>query len=450
MAENINHKTEYLIIGNSAGGIGAAEAIREVDKTGSITIVSDEQYPVYSRPLISKYLGKGYPLDKILYRPRNFYQSNNIEIMPGSRVTGIDFEGRTAELDNGKTVSWNKLLLAPGGKPIVPRMEGLDANGIFTFATLDDAMKIDGFLKRYSRPVKALIIGGGLIGVSAAEALTHRGIDITVVEMKERILNTILDVQASAMEAEALKKAGIEIITGNTVVRINATEMGDVSSVSLGDGRQIPCDIVIMAIGVQPRIELVAGSDIKTDRGIIVDRHMATSVDGVYACGDAAQAYDFIWEENRLTPVWPNAYLGGRVAGLNMAGATAEYPGGTALNAMNYFGMDVVSAGVTVPPDDTYDTVSARYNGTYKKVVTRDGIITGMVYIGDIEMSGIVYNLMKDRENVDSFKDVLVSDDFGIISLPEELRKKKLSVPVALAEEVITSIEQPEVDVTDE
>jgi NAD(P)H-nitrite reductase large subunit len=445
-AEN-SATTEYLIIGNSAGGIGAAEAIREVDETGAITIVSDEPYPVYSRPLISKHLGKGYPLDKILYRPRNFYDDNYIETILGDRVTGIDFDSHTAELVSGKTISWAKLLLAPGGKPIVPRMDGLDYEGIFTFANLDDAKKIDKFLGRFSRKLGVVIIGGGLIGISAAEALKARGVDITIVEMKDRVLNTILDEEASEMEAAALREAGIKIVTENTVVKINSIMSGQVSSVSLDDGRQIQCDMVVMAIGVQPRIELVAGSAIKTDRGIIVNRQMETSVPGVYACGDAAQAFDFIYQENRLTPVWPNAYLGGRTAGLNMAGIHADYPGGTALNSMNYFGMDVVSAGVTVPPDDSYDVVSERQNGVYKKVVTKDGIITGMVFIGDIEMSGIIYNLMKDRENVDSFREVLVADDFGLISLPDELRKKKMALPESLLAEAITGIEAPEQDV---
>ena len=438
---------EYLIIGNSAGGIGAAEAIREVDATGAIIIVSDEPYPVYSRPLISKHLGKGYPLDKILYRPRDFYDDNYIETILGDRVTGIDFDGHTAGLESGNTITWNKLLLAPGGKPIVPRMDGLEHEGIFTFSNLDDAKKIGDYLDRFSRKISAVIIGGGLIGISAAEALTARGVNITIVEMKDRVLNTILDEEASAMEAAALKAAGINIATENTVVKINSIMSGQVSSVSLDSGEQIPCDMVVMAIGVQPRLELVADSAVVTDRGIIVNRQMETSVHGVYACGDAVQAYDFIYGENRLTPVWPNAYLGGRTAGLNMAGATAEYPGGTALNSMNYFGMDVVSAGVTVPPDDSYDVVSERKNGVYKKVVTKDGIITGMVFIGDIEMSGIIYNLMKDRENVDSFREVLVADDFGLISLPDELRKQKMAVPESLLAGAITGIESPEQEV---
>ena len=436
--------TKYLIIGNSAGGIGAAEAIREVDTTGKLTIVSDESYPVYSRPLISKYLGKGYPLDKILYRPRNFYTKNNISTVLGDRVTGVDYAEHTAELESGRVLSWEKLLLATGGKPIVPRMEGLGLSGVFTFSCLRDAERIDEYLRRFSRKLNVVIIGGGLSGVSAAEAFTHRGVGITVVEMKDRILNTLLDPEASAMEASSLRGAGIEIVTGGTVIRVNSNASGDVAGVSLDNGRDISCDLVVLAIGVSPRIDLVTGSDVKTDRGILVDRKMESSVKNVYACGDVAQAYDFIYGENRLTPVWPNAYQGGRTAGLNMAGKRSEYPGGTALNSMNYFGMDVVSAGITVPPDDSYDSVVSKHEGIYRKVVTKDGIIVGMLYINDIAMSGIVYNLMKDRENVQSFKDVLVSDGFGIISLPDEIRKKKLAVPSHLAEDVITSVEEPE------
>jgi NAD(P)H-nitrite reductase large subunit len=434
-------KVKYLIIGNSAGGIGAAEAIRGVDRVGTMAIVSDEPYPAYSRPLISEHLAEGRPLEKMLYRPADFYQQNKIKTVLGDKVARINFSERGIELENGRIITWQKLLLATGGVPIVPYLEGKDLKGVFTFTTLDDAGAIDNFLKRRQGSIKAVVIGGGLIGMSATEALVRRGVEVSIVEMKNWVLNTILDEEAAGFEAAALSKAGVDIINGHTVARINSSRLGEVSGVSLDDGRLLACDMVVIAIGVIPRLDLVADNGVKTSRGIIVDRRMKTSVPGVYACGDATEAYDFVYGENRLTPVWPNAYTGGRVAGLNMAGKKAEYEGGTAMNALKYFGVNIVSAGMVSPPDDSYEVLIKRGDGIYKKVIIKDGKIQGLVLAGDIEKAGIIYNLMKDRINVAAFKETLVADDFGLASLPEKIWRERLQIPNA---EVASIVPPPE------
>jgi len=426
-------KIKYLIIGNSAGGIGAAEAIREADKAGAITIISDELYPAYSRPLISEYLVDKRPVERMLFRPPDFYEKNNIRTILGEKVAQVDFNEHTVKLGSGRTLAWQKLLLATGGLPIVPRIKGLGLKGVFAFTRLDDAREIDQFLNQYGRGVRAVVIGGGLIGVSVTEALVKRGVEVTVVEMKERVLNTILDEEASALEEKALMQAGVEIITGHTVSKLGSSPCEPII-VSLDDGRLIPCEVVIVAIGVQPRLELVAGTGIKVNRGIVVDRRMATSRVDVYACGDVAEAYDFVSGENRLTPVWPNAYVGGRAAGFNMAGVAAEYPGGTLMSSLKYFGVNIVAAGMVNLPDDSYEVVSKKHGDIYRKVVVKDRRIAGMLFAGDIEKSGIIYNLMKDRVEVDGFKEVLVADDFGLASLPEEIWRARLAMPPSVAE----------------
>jgi NAD(P)H-nitrite reductase large subunit len=433
-------RTRYLIIGNSAGGIGAAEAIRQVDKVGAVTIVSDEPYPAYSRPLISEYLAEGLSVEKMLFRPADFYEKNNIQTILGQKVTGLNLSKHNIKLEDGRTITWAKLLLATGGAPIIPQIEGIELKGVFTFNKLDDAKAIDQFLKPAAQ---AVVIGGGLIGVSITEALVKRGVGVTIVEMKERILNTILDEEASALVAKTLEQAGVSIIIGHTVAEISVNSANAVSGVTLDDGRRIACEIVVFAIGVQPRLELVSGTKIKTNRGIVVDRYMATSSPDVYACGDAAEAYDFVYGENRLTPIWPNAYIGGRIAGFNMAGRPTEYAGGTAMNAVKYFGLDVVSAGIVTPADDSYQVLSGKYDNVYRKVVLKDGLVVGMVFAGNIEKSGIVFGLMKDRVNVDGFKRELVAGDFGLISLPEEIWRPKLEVPPS---ELVSAVplEQPE------
>jgi NAD(P)H-nitrite reductase large subunit len=421
-------KARYLIVGNSAGGIGAAEAIREVDKEGSIIIVSDEPYLSYSRPLISKYLSRERNFKGMLFRPADFYIKNNVTTLLGKRVKSLGLGECTAEIESGEHIIWEKMLIASGGGPIVPRMEGAGKRGIFTFTTLNDARAIDEFI---DSPPKAVVIGGGLIGISVTEALKKRGLRVTVVEMKEKILNTILDEQASTMVEKALEQAGVKIITGRTVAEIAGKEL--VKGIILDNGEEIPCSLVVVAIGVSPRTELALGTEIKVNRGIVVDRHMATSYPDVYACGDVAEAYDFVYGTNRLTPIWPNAYIGGRVAGFNMAGANAEYPGSTAMNSLNYFGLDIASAGIAIPPDSNgYELMSKESNGVYQKIVLKDDVISGMVFVGNIEKAGIVYSLMRDRVKVSSFKKALLSDNFGLVSLPREIWQKRLGKDSAL------------------
>jgi NAD(P)H-nitrite reductase large subunit len=440
-----NEKIEYLIIGNSAGGIGAAEAIREVDSTGALAIVSDEPYPAYSRPLISEYLAHPYPVEKMAYRRPDFYEKNHIRTFLGEKAAQINPKERTVKLESGQALAWQKLLIATGGTPILPKMEGIDLKGVFSFNRLDDARAIDEFLGRHRRRIKAVVIGGGLIGVSVTEALVRRGVDVVIVEMKDRVLNTILDEEASRLEAKALELAGTSIITGHTANGINSNLPGEVSGVTLDDGRLIHCEMVIVAIGVRPRLDPVAGSGLKINRGIIVDRCMATSAPDVYACGDVSEAYDFVIGENRLTPIWPNAYAGGRTAGLNMAGQPAEYEGGTAMNALKYFGLHIVSAGLVEPPDAGYETISQRYNGTYRKVIIKNNRLAGLIFAGDIEKSGIIYNLMKDGIDVGSFKKALVADDFGLAYLPQNLRQARLLTPGELTGPGVTGVEEVEV-----
>lgn len=413
-------RSKYLIIGNSAGGIAATEAIREVDNAGSIIIISDEPYPAYSRPLISKYLAERCPLERMLFRPADFYEKNNIHTLLSRDVERLDIGGHTAELDNGKKVTWDKLLLATGGLPIIPQVKGVERKGVFTFTTLDDARAIDQFLNREDR---AIVIGGGLIGVSVTEALVKRGVEVTLVEMKERILNAMLDEEASALEEEALRQAGVSILTSRIATEISghSSTGSDISGVTLDDGSIIPGNLVVIAIGVLPRTQLVSSTPIRVNRGILVDRYMATSSPDIYSCGDAAETYDFIYRENRLTPIWPNAYVEGRIAGFNMAGIPTEYSGGTAVNSLKYFGLDVVSAGIVTPPNDSYEVLQREYDHIYRKFVLKDGLVVGMVFLGNIEKSGIVFNLMKDRIKVDGFKQELLSDNFGLASLPEEI-----------------------------
>ena len=279
-----------------------------------------------------------------------------------------------------------------------------------------------------------MVIGGGLIGVSASEALVKRGIKVTLVELKDNILSLILDKTASEIAETVLKKSGVTIITGQTVQQIQGKQddPSAVGGVVMTDGTEIPCDLVVVAIGVIPRTELVKDTSLKLNRGIIVDKFMRTNIPDVYACGDVAEAHDFLINENRLLPLWPLAYNGGRVAGYNMAGGkNVEYEGGTVMSSLKYFELPIIAVG-NINPQDTssYEIlVELKPEKTiYKKILIKDNKISGFIFLGEIEKAGILFRLLKNHVDVSEIKDILLSEDFGIVSLPEHLRQEMFVV----------------------
>lgn len=418
--------SKYVIVGASAAGIGAVEAIRDVDPTGAITIISEEHCPQYSRPMISDFVSGKATLEKMKCRDDHFWENYGVQAFTGRTAVRLDLAAKHVELDGGDKLNFEKLLLATGGKPFVPKIEGTDKEGVFTFTKLSDAERLAARLKHAQR---VMVIGAGLIGVSVAEALTKLGLNVTMVELKDRILSLLLDKTASDIVEKAMRRAGVTIVTGETVQQILGKKEDDqaVNNAVLTNGEKVQCDVVIIAIGVIPRMELVAGTDVRTNRGIIVDRFMRTSVADVYASGDVAEAYDFILNENRSLPLWPLAQLEGKIAGYNMAGKKTDYEGGTSMSSLKYFGVPITSIGITNPKEDNAYEILVKHNpasNIYKKLVLDDNIIVGICFVNDIERSGILFHLMKNGVNVKKFKQELLSDDFSLATLPLSVRKK--------------------------
>lgn len=416
---------KYVIVGASATGIGAVEAIRDVDPVGSITVISEEPCPKYSRPMISDFVSGKATVEKMMCRDDDFWSKNNVQALTGKTAVSLNIAEKFVALDNGERVGYEKLLIATGGKPFIPKMEGTDKDGIFTFTNLSDAERLAEKLEKASHIV---VIGAGLIGVSVTEALVRRGKKVTLVELQEKILSLLLDAKGSDIIENVIKKAGVTIITGQSVQRIVGKSENDqaVGSVILTRGEQARCDAVVVAIGVVPRTELVAGTEIKLNRGIVVDSHMQTSVPDVYASGDVAETWDFTLNQNRLLPLWPLAVAEGRVAGYNMAGKKTEYTGGTNMSSLKYFGIPAVSIGITNPKDENAYEMLVKHEperNLYKKVVLKDNIIVGVTLVNDIERAGTLFHLMKNRINVKKFKKELISEEFGLAMLPAGLRK---------------------------
>ncbi len=422
--------TKYVIIGGSAGGIGAIEAIREEDRKGTITVISEEKVPQYSRPMISEYVSKETTLNNMKYRDDQFWRNNKVNILNGITAKKIDFTTKQVEIDNGDKIDYDKLLIATGGKPFVPRMQGGEKKGVFTFTELSSAETIES---NVGQSKNAVVIGGGLIGVSVTEALVKRGIKVTLVELKENILNLILDKTASKIAENVIADNGVTIITGQTVQQIigKKDDPTKVGGVVMTDNKEIPCDLVIVAIGVIPRTEIAKDTPIKINRGIVVDRFMRTNMPDVFACGDVAEAYDFLIDKNRLLPLWPLAYLGGRVAGFNMTGKKIEYEGGTIMSSLKYFELPIVAVGDINPENmrDYDELVELKPEKTiYKKILLKKNVIVGFIFLGEIEKAGILFRLLKNHVDVNEIKDNLLSEDFGIVTLPQNVRQEMFVV----------------------
>jgi len=416
---------KYVIVGASAAGIGAVETIRNLDPAGTMAVISEEHCPQYSRPMISDFVSGKATFQRMMCREDDFWKQNRVEALMGRTAISLDLAEKTVTLENGDKVQYEKLLIATGGKPFVPNMEGSDKEGVFTFTKIADAERL---AEKLETSTSVVVVGAGLIGVSVAEALVKRGLKVTLVELQEKILSLLLDAKGSDIVEDTIRKAGVNIITGQSVHRIVGKPENDraVSSVVLTKGNEIPCDAVIVAIGVVPRTELVANTKVKVNRGIVVDNFMQTSVPDVYASGDVTETYDFTLHQNRLLPLWPLAVAEGKVAGNNMAGKKTEYMGGTNMSSLKYFGIPVVSIGITNPKEEAGLEILTRFEpekNLYKKIVLKDNIIVGITLVNDVERAGTLFHLMKNRVNVKKFKRDIITDNFTLAVLPASLRK---------------------------
>lgn len=421
-------KFDYVIVGNSAAGVNAGEAIRALDKSGSIAIFGEEDLPVYSRPMISYLVSGEASFQKMLYRPRSFYQRNGITFFRGVKVIRVDPAKAMVTASSGEVFRWGKLLLATGSLPFIPPIEGLEEVRYQTFVNYADAQ---GMIKATAnRGRKVLIVGAGLIGMKAAEAAYARGAQVTVVEKMKRILPAALDGEVSRRVEELCNSRGLRIITGESVKEVVPAARGKIpfrgrAILEGGDGADF--DILVIAVGVVPRVELARQAGLAVNRGVLVDEFLRSSQDDIYAAGDVAEAFDLVWEEPRVNALWPNAALQGRYAGWNMAGEDRVYPGSQGMNAVEFFGLPVLSAGIVNPPDENYEVIASRLEGGgYRKVVIKDGVLVGMIVAGEVERAGILNSLIQEKARVRRFKHSLVQESFSHIYLPRAVRQARI------------------------
>jgi NAD(P)H-nitrite reductase large subunit len=326
------------------------------------------------------------------------------------------------KLAGGDTLPYDRLLVATGGDPFIPPIEGMTGKEkVFTFTTWNDAARLKGIAHDIERVV---VIGGGLIGLKAAEGLHLIGKQVTIVELADRILSAAFDRPAGRIVARKMKAEGIELLTEETVVRIEG-DGAEISGVTLKSGEFVPCDTVIVAIGVRPACGFLKGSGVEVNRGALVNDQMESSVKGIYAAGDVAEARDFFTGLKNPMPLWPDAYIQGDIAGVNMAGGLKGYLGGVAMNSIEIFKTPTISVGVTNPPEQNdYETLTYldQENFQYRKVVLQGSLLVGAVLVGNVDRAGIFAGLIRERIDVTPFRGNLLAPDFGFIHLTKEIR----------------------------
>src|SRR3989338_1012628 len=410
-----------LIIGNSAAGTSCAQALRKKDKSVKITIVSNEDYPAYNRCLISYYLAGDVKEDRLVYRDKKFYLDNNIELLLNKNVLRVELKKNQAVLEDKSRIDYDALCLASGARPKFPEIKGIQKEGVFGFRTVSDAKKM---LDLVPLTHTVCVLGGGLIGLKAAYALKKRGLDVKVVVKSGQVLSQVLDAQSAAMFNRLLSEKGVDIITGSDVQEIIGN--GDCKAIKLDKGKVIATSLVVVGKGVQPNIKIIQDSGIKFEEGILVDEHMKTNIPTIYAAGDIAQAYDAILEKASVNALWPNAVEQGMIAARNIMGENKKYAGSPGMNSVEFFGLPVISFGMTRPPQDGYEEIVARdeRNTIYKKIILKNNVIKGAIFVNKIENIGILLKLAKLKVDVSTIKDTLLRSDFNF-SVTKDLHYEK-------------------------
>ena len=403
----------YVIIGGSAAAIGCIEGVRSVDKTGEIILITGETEWNYSRPLISYLLEGKTTRDKMWCRPDSFFTRNGVTVKAGVLATTLDAGDRTVRLSTGERLAYDRLLAATGSRPFVPPIPGLETvERTFCFQTLSDASALAEALRPESR---VLILGAGLTGVKCAEGIRGLCAKIAIADLAPRVLPAVLDDTAAAMVQARMEEKGVRFYLNDSAAAFRG------NTARLQSGTELEFDVLVTAVGVRPNTQLVADAGGAVDRGILVDGRCATTLPDVYAAGDCAQGYDAVSGEKRMLPLWPNAMLQGETAGINMAGGRADYTQGIALNASGVFGLHMVTAG-------SYEgeSFTVQRDGSYKRLVTADGVLKGVIMVGDVSRAGIYTDLIRKKKPLSEIDFDLIRESPQLMAFSQKDRRVQL------------------------
>lgn len=400
----------YVVVGAGPAGVVAAETLAKIDPGCDVTLIGNEPEPPYSRMAIPYYLtGKIDEAGTYLRKTEGHYDNLGIKYVEG-RVEAVDAKGGKLKLEGGGTQKFDKLLIATGASPIKPPVEGLDLPGVHHCWTLEDARQIIGLAHKGADVV---LIGAGFIACIILEALVERGVNLTVVEMEDRMLPRMMDETGGEMIKRWCQAKGVNVQTGARVTKVEhrASAGEDRLNVDLDNGGKLPAHLVVVAAGVKSNTAFLKGSGVEIGAGIKVDEHLRSSVDNIYAAGDCAEGLDFSTGQWAVHAIQPTATEHGRIAAMNMAGKPISYQGSLIMNVLDTIGLISVSFGM-------WDGIKG---GDRSVVVDEDGFrylrlefdgdrLIGCLSLGRTDHVGVLRGLIQSRRSLGPWKDVLMHD----------------------------------------
>lgn len=408
---------QYVIIGGGVAAVGAIEGIRSVDQKTPIVLISAENHAVYARPLISYYLQGKTDLTRMAYRPKDFYDKNGVTALWGATAEKIDTAEKKVVVSDGQEISYDKVLLATGSAPFVPPMKGLESvTHALTFQTMEDMLALEKLL---SPDRRVLIIGAGLIGLKCAEGIAERVASVTVCDLADRVLSSIMDEEPAGRMQRQMEAHGIRFYLHNSVACFD----GD--RATLQNGETVDFDILVAALGVRPRTKLAVKAGCKVNRGITVDAYSATNIPNVFAAGDCTEYMDITTATVHPMAILPNAYMQGYAAGVNMAGGSECFDTAIPMNSIGFFGLHAMSAG-------SYDVgakgkvIEQTDKDHIKRLFIKDDLLKGFMLVGDTQRAGIYTDLVRRQVPLSSLDGTILSAVPSLLPFGRETRAEKL------------------------
>ncbi|NGU65888.1 NAD(P)/FAD-dependent oxidoreductase [Clostridium perfringens] len=392
----------YIVVGASAAGISGAKTLRELDKDAEIILVSKDEN-VYSRCILHHYISGHRDIEALDFTDRDFFEKYNIEWKKGLEVKSIDDREHVIGLLNGESLKYDKILLATGASAFIPPVENLrEAKNVVGLRNLEDAIKI----KEEAEKVKnVVVLGAGLVGIDAIAGLAFKDLNVTLVEMGDRVLPIQLDKYASSKYEKRFEDAGVKLKLGVRAEKVLIDENKNPKALLINTGEEIPCELIIVATGVRSNVAFLKDSSIETDRfGLIINEKGETNARDVYGAGDITGR----------NPIWPTAVKEGIIAANNMVGNEIfmeDFFGSK--NTMNFLGLTTMSLGVVNIPDNSYTEEIDISGENYKKIIHKDGKIYGAIIQGDLSYAGVLTQLIKEKIHVSKVKKPLFEIDYA-------------------------------------
>jgi nitrite reductase (NADH) large subunit len=392
-----------VIIGCGVAGITAAQSLRNSVANAEISIYTDEIHLYYPRPRLYEVMSGEKKPEEIYTHPPQFYESQRIRVTLNDKATKINPGSKQLLTQAGQRVNYDKLLLANGAHPFKPPLQGAERIGIFTLRTISDALAIKEYAEKTS---KVIVIGGGLLGLEFAASLKKLGKKVDVVEINSRLLPNELDQDGATILKEKLEALNIHPFLGVQTKEILGKNA--VSGVLLDDGEELSGGLILIAAGIKSNVDLAAEAGIRVNRGVIVDQHLRTSDNDIYAAGDIAEF------NGRVYGIIPPAIEQAKVASANVLGENQVYKGTVHTTTLKIAGISLTSMGIVNPEDRRYKEIKKtnKQEGIYKKIVLDQGKIVGAILLGDRKGSAAINRLMDQETDVTKYEESILEDNF--------------------------------------